>query len=229
MLIYVITYYYGNNLKPKENKIDEYSILDSDVNLECECKRKNLVILTSLNKSHYKVDQLSEKTKKILKTYFIEKRQKIMCNKLSWLRRGNNQKIVSYSLYGKNPIYLSQLASLVRAIKKFYPDWLIRIYHDDTILKSIKCEIECLTDETGKIIDNSDFCDINKLPLFLSNEHTWSILIHKAMWRFLPIGDSFVDVFISRDSDSSIIQREIDSVNIWLKSNKTGHIMRGKN
>ena len=47
------------------------------------------------------------------------------------------------------------------------------------------------------------------------------------MWRWFPIGDSFVDVFSSRDTDSYIIQREIDSVNAWLESDKVGHIMRG--
>ena len=46
-------------------------------------------------------------------------------------------------------------------------------------------------------------------------------------WRWLPIGDSFVDIFSSRDSDSYFLQREVDSVNVWLSSNKPGHIMRG--
>ena len=46
-------------------------------------------------------------------------------------------------------------------------------------------------------------------------------------WRWFPIGDIFVQVFSSRDSDSKIIQRELDSVDVWLKSNKSGHIMRG--
>ena len=45
-------------------------------------------------------------------------------------------------------------------------------------------------------------------------------------WRWLPIGDSFVDAFSSRDSDSFILQREVDSVKLWLKSDKVGHIMR---
>lgn len=36
-----------------------------------------------------------------------------------------------------------------------------------------------------------------------------------------------VDVFSSRDTDSYILQRELDSVNVWLSSDKPGHIMRG--
>ena len=52
--------------------------------------------------------------------------------------------------------------------------------------------------------------------------------MHAMMWRWLPIGDLFVDVFSSRDSDSEIIQREEHSVNAWLNSNKVAHIMRGR-
>ena len=50
--------------------------------------------------------------------------------------------------------------------------------------------------------------------------------INFATWRWMPLFESFVDVFASRDADSYIIQRELDSVNVWLKSDKIGHIMR---
>jgi hypothetical protein len=46
-------------------------------------------------------------------------------------------------------------------------------------------------------------------------------------WRYLPLGDSFVDFLSSRDIDSLLIQREIDSVNVWLESNTVFHAMRG--
>jgi len=192
---------------------------------ECVCKQDKKIILTKF-KDYYKVDQLVNE--KILKTYFLSKDQKLMCNKFSSLNRGINQKIVSFSLYGKDPFYSSKLMNLTRLIKKYYPNWLMRIYHDDTIVDSVKCSIECQKDENDNLIDNSDFCHINKLPVSLLNEKTWSVSIHKMMWRWLPIGDSFVDTFVSRDSDSLIIQREIDSVQVWLNSNKIGHIMRGK-
>lgn len=46
-------------------------------------------------------------------------------------------------------------------------------------------------------------------------------------WRWLPIGDTFVDYVASRDTDAWISTREIDSVNVWLKSNTIFHVMRG--
>lgn len=48
----------------------------------------------------------------------------------------------------------------------------------------------------------------------------------RTIWRFLPVGDTFTDAFISRDTDSYLLQREGDAVKAWLESNKAGHIMR---
>ena len=106
-----------------------------------------------------------------------------------------------------------------------YPGWLMRIYHDNTINKSIICEVECLKDQTsGQLIDNTDFCNVEQIP---SNNSIWDgSYMHAMYWRWLPIGDHFVDIFSSRDSDSYILQREIDSVNSWMNSTKAGHIMR---
>ena len=47
-------------------------------------------------------------------------------------------------------------------------------------------------------------------------------------WRWLPIGDSFVDFVASRDTDAWISQRELDSVKVWMESNTVFHVMRGK-
>ncbi|CAF0972538.1 unnamed protein product, partial [Brachionus calyciflorus] len=46
------------------------------------------------------------------------------------------------------------------------------------------------------------------------------------MWRFLAVGDTFVDLVHCRDSDSLILQREIDSVEEWLRTDNIIHIMR---
>ena len=52
--------------------------------------------------------------------------------------------------------------------------------------------------------------------------------MHGMTWRWLPIGDSFVDFVSSRDTDAWISQRELDSVKVWMESNTVFHVMRGK-
>ncbi|XP_053638593.2 uncharacterized protein [Cherax quadricarinatus] len=46
------------------------------------------------------------------------------------------------------------------------------------------------------------------------------------MWRLAPMGDAQVTVLLPRDTDSMIIQREVDAVREWLSSGKQFHIMR---
>lgn len=153
------------------------------------------------------------------------------CDAYNVLKRGFKQKVISYSLFGTGRNYYDKLKSLAKQVEKFYPGWIIRVYYDQSIDKSIICQVECEKDENGELLDNADFCNVNKISLKLNKSEKSSILngayLDGTKWRWLPIGDSFVDVFSSRDIDSFIIQREVDSVNAWLNSEKDGHIMRG--
>jgi hypothetical protein len=175
---------------------------------ECSCK-KHEKIHVNIKDNYYHV-YVNNK----FKYSFNVNNTNLTCNLYNSLRRGMNQKIIAYSLYGQNRLYYQHLTNITKLIKTLYPGWIIRIYHDNTI----KCEIQCELND-----DIVDFCNVEKLPNKTVN------YIHKMMWRWLPIGDSFVDVFNSRDSDSLILQREVDSVQHWLKSNKSAHIMRGIN
>jgi hypothetical protein len=124
-----------------------------------------------------------------------------------------------------NWVILFSWTDIANQIKRFYPDWTMRIYHDQTIKPSLKCELECLEEADNSLLDNVDFCDIDRIGYW---NKTLSVRdMHKMIWRFLPIGESFVDAIMSRDADSNIIQREVDSVKVWFSSPKVGHIMRG--
>ena len=102
----------------------------------------------------------------------------------------------------------------------------MRVYFDDTVDSSNICPIECLKSGSGIFFDNVDFCNANRLPRHLYE--TWNAsYMHAMMWRWLPIGESFVDVFLSRDTDSPILDREVSAVKEWLNSSNVIHIMRG--
>ena len=45
-------------------------------------------------------------------------------------------------------------------------------------------------------------------------------------WRFFPLDDPTVDVWLSRDADSRLSAREAGFVNQWLESEKSFHIIR---
>ena len=166
---------------------------------------------------HHQYTLNEDEIKKLTKT----------CDLYNVLRRGKHQKVISYSLYGSNSQYFQSLEEIIIQIQTKYPNYTSRVYHDSSTPNDVRCRLEC---QYGEIID---FCNIDQFTTDLNldkeklNKPIDMSYMHKMMWRFLPIGDSFVDVFMSRDTDSYLIDREIDSVNVWLKSNTTGHIMRG--
>jgi hypothetical protein len=140
---------------------------------------------------------------------------------------GPNSKIISYSLYGNNSLYFESLEKLIRRIYKAYPSWTIRIYHDSSITTNTICKYACLKDEqTNEYLDIVDFCNVTHIEHNFEKFSNFSY-VHGMKWRFLPIGDIFVTHFMSRDTDSLIIDRELDSVNVWMNSNTLLHVMRG--
>ncbi|KAL7644117.1 UNVERIFIED_CONTAM: hypothetical protein RMT77_004940 [Armadillidium vulgare] len=144
-------------------------------------------------------------------------------------QRGKGQRVLSYSYYSiaknltKDSIYFKRyfeaIKYRVREAKKLYKGWTVKIYtnvtREDSYVNEILCEVYCNNDEV-------DLCDISDLPVFGAE-----LKNHNGMfWRFLPLGDPTVDVFLSRDTDSVIQRREFDAVSEWLKTNKTFHVMR---
>lgn len=191
----------------------------------CSCKseRSKIELKQTLDAEVLKVLVLENNTTK--KTYsFRVEQAKLTCGAYNVLRRGPNQKVIAYSIYGNNPFYYRYLKLIAQTAKKHYPDWIVRFYHDQSINSSIICELECLRDdENGNYMDNVDFCDVNKLAF--DGIDFGSIV--PTIWRWLAIGDDFVDIFLSRDSDFCVVERDKEAVLDWIESGNLFHIMRG--
>jgi len=132
--------------------------------------------------------------------------------------RGPHQKVIALSIYGKtsnytdNPMFswdnsiLSFLEPLANEVKLLLPSWIIRVYVDFT--GSTKSQRAFLYK-----FSNIDVCDMNTIPLFGSSLLTF---LPGKMWRFVPIFDPYVDFTLSRDLDSPIIQRETETIDMWM-------------
>lgn len=91
--------------------------------------------------------------------------------------------------------------------KDFYPDWICRFYHDDTVP-----------------IDILDSIKFTGAEMVLCER---SIKSFGLFWRFQPfIDDCKIERFIVRDADSRINQREVEMVEEWIKLDKMYHIIR---
>jgi hypothetical protein len=137
-------------------------------------------------------------------SYSVGDDQKHLCSRYA-THRGPHQRVISISLFGPKENQLFQLNrslvylhQLVNDLNKIYPDdFILRIYHDDTIdASTVVCSVECEH-------PNVDFCFI-----------TEKRFIPSKIWRFIPAGDILVDIskhsvrFIS-DQSSSMIQSEL--------------------
>jgi hypothetical protein len=117
------------------------------------------------------------------------------------------KKIISFCLWGNNPKYCIGAIKNSELYKTIYPDWICRFYIGSDVDINI----------ISRLIKND--CEIIIVPY---SKNTWI----NMLWRFKPITDSEVDIFICRDTDSRLSLREKFAVDEWLESDKSVHIMR---
>jgi hypothetical protein len=117
------------------------------------------------------------------------------------------KKIISFSLYGQNPKYCVGAIENVKLQPIIYPDWICRVYHDDSVPKNY--------------ID-----ELVKLNVELVNMNNSGMEKYGMFWRFLVYDDREVERFIVRDTDSRLNMREKFAVDEWIESGKILHIMR---
>lgn len=115
------------------------------------------------------------------------------------------KKIISFSIWGKNPKYTLSAFKNIELAKEIYPGWTCRFYVDETVPKEIR---EDLHDESEVIV----------MPRSDGN--------YGMFWRFLPLDDPEVERFIVRDTDSRLSLRERAAVQEWEDSGKIFHLMR---
>jgi hypothetical protein len=120
--------------------------------------------------------------------------------------------VIAFSLWGDKPIYWVGALRNIELAKGYYPGWICRFYVDKNSRKDL---IETLKGDNVEVV-LVDSKGSNDNPYY----H------HGMFWRFNAAVDEDVDVFLSRDCDSRISEREVAAVNEWLESDKDFHIMR---
>lgn len=118
--------------------------------------------------------------------------------------------VISFSLYGNNPIYTIGAIKNAELAKIHFPDWMVRIYHDDTVSSDILQRL--------KEFNNVQLAEMTYEP------NKGGFL--RSIWRFLTLFDKDVNYFISRDCDSRISERDKIAVDEWIASGKDYHIVR---
>lgn len=116
------------------------------------------------------------------------------------------KKVISFSLYGDDPMYQSGALKNLALQKQFFPEWVCRFYVSQEIGPAL---IRQLQEGGAEVIQKQ-------------RKH----LADGSLWRFLPAAEPEVDMLIVRDTDSRLGFREKVAVDAWLQSKQNFHIIR---
>jgi hypothetical protein len=113
------------------------------------------------------------------------------------------KRIISFSLYGMNDLYVSGMVENIRLAPQVYPGWTVRVYAEaqsaELLYGSGSFEVY-IRDRVG-VIDG-------------------------MFWRFEAVSDPQAEYVIVRDADSRLNHREAAAVNAWIESGRACHTMR---
>ena len=113
-------------------------------------------------------------------------------------------KVISYCVYGDVPKYTIGAIRNAETKDDYFPDWEIRMYHDDSVPIDILNQLEKL---------NVNLIDVTKEKTGIYYPTKEESKTYGMFWRFVPAGDDSVDYFVSRDTDSRFSEREVLAVN----------------
>jgi len=115
-------------------------------------------------------------------------------------------KVISFSIWGNNPLYVEGIKENIELAKEYYPGWICKIYYDKTFDIS----------QVDNLKNDAIFQFIN------DSEGLW----HGLYWRFYAVSEPENDIVIIRDLDSRINSREAVAVKEWEESDYQFHSMR---
>ena len=119
-----------------------------------------------------------------------------------------HQRVLSFSLFGDNPIYCETAILNAQAMPEVYPGWQMWVYHDASVPEHV---LERLRRYRVRVLD------VHQLGI----AH-WP----GTFWRFHAVSEPHVEKVQFRDADSLISSREAQWVQLWLESPQPFHVFR---
>ena len=119
-------------------------------------------------------------------------------------------KVISYSLWGDNPIYTIGAIKNADLAARLFPDWTCVFYCFDSVPFDIITQLKSKQNVLVRMV-NGEYNTSDSRGMF---------------HRFLPADEDGVEYMMSRDTDSRLSDRERLAVEEWLIGSKDVHIMR---
>ena len=116
--------------------------------------------------------------------------------------------VLSFSLFGNDPLYCETAILNARALPEVYPDWQMRVYHDETVPEHVLQRLRA---------HQVQLFDVRTIGI----AH-WP----GTFWRFHACTDAHIARVQFRDADSIISVREAQWVSAWETSKLPFHVLR---
>jgi hypothetical protein len=116
-------------------------------------------------------------------------------------------RVLSFSLYGDDPLYCRGAVRNAELAPRIYPGWTVRFAVDATVPPAVVAELRALG------------CDLVVMDRSRGPQYG-------KFWRFMVAGDPRVERFACRDADSRLNVREKAAVDEWIASGLPFHVMR---
>jgi hypothetical protein len=185
--------FYKNIKSQVKNLVELYDeTLLLTLTSKCHCRSNQEILITKLANqiNVYLLDKSTNIKQKLLTQSEPEFANRVFtCDMYNVLRRGENQRVLGYSLYGKKRSFYDPLKETAERVRNLYQNWTMRVYYDDTIDKSVICQVECASDEnTGVLYDTADFCFIKEMYLtftdYVNKKSLNASYMHAMKWRW---------------------------------------------
>jgi len=116
-------------------------------------------------------------------------------------------KVISYSLWGNNPVYTVGALKNADLAGELFPDWTCVFYCFSSVPQEIVKELQAKSNTVVRMVDG----DGDNRGMF---------------HRFYPADEDGVERMICRDTDSRLSPREVLAVDEWIKQGTDFHIIR---
>lgn len=195
---------------------------DSIATLEYVLKKEpdNSIIMDSLNTAFYKSGLTKEAIKMGINSLITKEKTTLSNtnpNTIEAFQKKRNSvlkpakekevRVISYSLWGTENLYLQGAILNASLAPILYPGWKCRFYCEKSLAEPVLKKLEGYGAEIILMPKGAGF-------------------FHGLFWRFLVANDPNVDRYIIRDVDSPITVQERLAIEQWIDTEKDFHIIR---
>jgi len=153
--------------------------------------------------------------KKVINRYLVH------LNSTSVQEKPNGRRIISMSLFGKNPVHTWGAIRNAQLTPVFFPGWRLRFYVIDPNTSSNEQWMNYRRIVPQRIINK--LVQLGAEIVYVKPLQGSGEILAPEFWKYLVIDDLNVQYFLIRDVDSRVNDRDAYLVDLWLRNTSSSN------